>query len=212
MAVAVAGQGVVAFFLGTVDGPLHRPQHGDSGRRAVRAGRRPRPSSFCNSKRLVQAGASVAQLADELGEGLRVSAGWAIGGRGGERASPVRGAARPPTSFAASMNSSMIWWLSVFSTTCAPATRPSLVEFDLHLGHGQFERAVADAAAAKDHGQLVHAARAGRGRGGRRACFVHASRSRQEAIDLLVRQPLAAADGSGMKARCDVRTPSAVTP
>ena len=69
VAVAVAGQGVVAFFLGAVDGPLHRAERGVVDGMFARV-------ALHGVEQLLQLEAVfqvldfVAQLADELGEQL----------------------------------------------------------------------------------------------------------------------------------------------
>jgi hypothetical protein len=59
------------------------------------------------------------------------------------------------------MNSSMIWWLTVFWATWAPLTRPFLVQVDFDLGQRQLDRSAVQPPLAQDHGQFVHAAQQG---------------------------------------------------
>ena len=60
-------------------------------------------------------------------------------------------------SLAESMNSSMIWWLSVFSTTCAPVTRPFLSRSIFTSGMVSSKRTVSHASGAQGPGQFAHA-------------------------------------------------------
>ena len=75
-----------------------------------------------------------------------------------------------------------------------PGHAALLVEFHLDLGHVQFQRAVGQPPLAEGHGQRVHPARAGR-RPCRPACGAGRRVVGQELVDLLVGEPLAAADG-----------------
>ena len=157
MAVAIAGQGVVAFFLRAVDRPLQRAQHGKM--HGVLLG----PAHGGGQQLLqleaaLQAVGLVAQLGHELGAAIWIFCGLGDWWMRRRKCSPRSRSVSATASLAASMNSSMIWWLSVFSTTWAPVTRPVLVEFHFDLGHVQFERPVGQPPLAERHGQRVHPA------------------------------------------------------
>ena len=59
-------------------------------------------------------------------------------------------------SLAASMKSSMTWWLSSLTARCAPVTCPVVAQLDLDLGKRQLEPAPGEPPAAEDHRQLEH--------------------------------------------------------
>ena len=120
---------------------------------ARRSSRRAAPGWPATGQQLLQLEAALqafdleAELGDEFGQRLELARVGRLRARGaGSEARPCR-ISSATASLAASMNSSMIWWLSVFSTTWAAVTRPLLVQIDLHLLHRQLQRAAAQSAA-----------------------------------------------------------------
>ena len=97
-----------------------------------------------------------AQLADELGQRLQLSRRRGRRGRGGGTCQPV-GREQLGHRLVGRQHELLddLMALGVLGHVGA-GHAAVVVEIDLHLGHGQFERAALEPALAEDHRQLVH--------------------------------------------------------
>ena len=124
VAVVVAGQGVVALGLGGVDGLLQAPQQPVMDRVAPRAS----PAASARTALELEPALGLLDLeARGCGRTRRTrraspARGRSVPGGGSRRAGSVRAVAT--ASLAASMNSSITWWLSSCEARWAPATSP----------------------------------------------------------------------------------------
>ena len=156
MAVALAGQGVVAFFLGAVDRPLQRAEHGEVDGMLL-------GPSHGGGQQLLQLEAAlqavglVAQFGHELLEQLD----FRRAGRLVDAAEEVEPAVaeRFGHGLVGGQHELLddLVALGVFDHV-GPRHAALLVQFHLDLGHGQFERTVGQPPLAEGHGQGVHAA------------------------------------------------------
>ena len=208
VAIAIAGQGVVALFLGTVNGPLHRPQHGVV-HRMLLGKRGHRVEQLLQLEAVVQAAHGQAQLADELVQGAKLVRAGRFVDPPQERQALVaeqfghRLVGRQHELF------DHLVALGVFDHV-GPGHAAVGVQIDLDLRHRQHQRAMPDAAAAEEHRQLVHAAQQAVDLGPE--LLLPALAVGQESVDLLVGQPLAALDGGRMELAYACGRPRACTP
>ena len=147
VAVAVAGEGVVAFFLGAVDGPLHRAEHGVVDGVLARVALH-RVEQLLQLEAVFQVLDFEAELADELGEHLHLArVGAAVDAAEEDQAGVGellghRFVRREHELFDDLMALGVLGEVSAGDAAIG-------VEVDLHLGHRQFERAALEAAGAE---------------------------------------------------------------
>ena len=156
MAVALAGQGVMALLHRAVDRPLQRAQHGEM--HGVLLG-----PAYGGGQQLLQLEAAlqaaglVAQFGHELVQRLELLRA----GRLVDAAEEVQPAiANRLGHRLVGRQHELLDDLMAFGVLddVGPGHAALLVEIDFHFGHGQFERAVGQPAFAHGHGQRVHPA------------------------------------------------------
>ena len=156
VAIAIAGQRIVAFFLRAVDGPLQRPQHGEVDGVLLRP-------AHGRGQQLLQGEAAfetlrlVAQFGHELGQHAQLfRAGRLV--NAAEEVQPV--VAKRFGHRLVGRQHELLDDLVALGVLDHMGARHAalLVEFHLDLGHVQFERAVGQPPLAENHGQGVHAA------------------------------------------------------